>query len=284
MFWFQVVAFAYDLLRLEEKLILKALRDRGVSVEILNVQRTPLTIDGYVGDVALIRPISMYRAAYAAAVFEACGAFTVNSSSTILLSGDKVLCYSALARNGLPIPNTVVALAGEAAEAALMEARLPVIDKPAIGSWGRMVSLITNREAAKLVVEHREAMASPQLKVHVIQEYVEKPGRDIRVLVLNGRALGAIYRIQENGDWRTNIARGAKAEKAPLTSEMEELAIKAARAVNGFFVSVDLIEHPDRGLLVLEVNGIPEFKGFMKATGLDVAKLLVEEVMEVYRR
>jgi len=136
-----------------------------------------------------------------------------------------------------------------------------------IGSWGRLLAKVTDRAAAEALLEHKEVLGGFQHQLFYIQEYVEKPGRDIRVFVVGERAIAAIYR--RSAHWITNTARGGQAENCPLTEEVARLSVKAAEAVGGGVVAVDLFES-ERGLLVNEVNHTMEFKNSVHTTGVDI--------------
>ena len=158
----------------------------------------------------------------------------------------------------------------------------PLVVKPIQGSWGRLQALVNDKEALRGILEYREAMPSPQFKVHYLQEFIKKPQRDIRVFVVGDRVPVAIYRISQN--WRTNTALGGKAERAELNSELEELALKAAKAVGGGVLGVDVVEDPERGYLVIEVNSNVDFKNTYRVTGHDLGKDIVEYAIELARR
>ncbi|ALU11408.1 30S ribosomal protein S6 modification protein [Ignicoccus islandicus DSM 13165] len=285
MSWFQfVVKVYYDMPRVEEKRLMKALEDEGFEVKPFNVTREPLPIGGVEDHIALIRAVSMFRSLYTAAVLEANGITPINSSFTIIYSGDKILTYSVLAANSIPIPKTVISLNGDSTIKAYLQIGFPLVDKPPIGSWGRLVSLIRDWHEANIVIEHRSMMNNPQMKAHIVQEYVEMPEhRDIRCFVVGGNCLGCIYRIPKEGEWRSNVALGADVVKLDESTEACELAVKAAEALKGEVVSIDLFERKD-GLVVNEVNGVPEFKGFMRATGIDVAKEVAKYVKEKLKK
>ncbi len=273
------VTLVYDYLRQEEKLLLNELRGVGLEVATLPATERPLKMGGKPEtDVAVIRTTSMFNGLYAAAAFESMGVRSVNQFRTILYSGDKALTYALLARAGIPMPETYIALGSRAVFEAAKLLGYPLVDKPPIGSWGRLVSLVYDDFNLVTVVEHREAMCNRQMRIHLVQEYVETGNRDIRCLVLGGRLLGCIYRIAREGEWRSNVALGGRTEVAEVTPELEEIALKAAAVVEGDFVSIDIFEHPEKGYVVNEVNGTPEFKGFMRATGMNVPRLLAEYV------
>ncbi|MCS7143156.1 MAG: lysine biosynthesis protein LysX [Aigarchaeota archaeon] len=277
------VELLYDYPRLEEKLIMERLKRYDMRVMMTNVNNRPLQLGEKASDISLIRTISMYKAIYAAAVRESGGTYTVNNSETILLCGDKILTLSRIKKVGLNIPRSVVAMGKESAEAAQKSFKKPFVDKPPIGSWGRLVTLISDPIVWRSILEHREMLSSQQLRVHILQDYIEGEGRDIRAIVVGENVLGAIYRVSTAGEWRSNIALGSKPAYKKMDPELKEAIIKAAEVVNGAFVSVDLLEG-DGTYYVNEVNGVPEFKGFMEATGIDVADEVAKFVRSEVRK
>lgn len=274
--------------RTEEKRIFAALERRGVRYEHVDTRRFHAELAGSLPyEAALAREISQTRALYAARLLEGAGVATVNSAAVIATCGDKLLTTAALARAGVRTPRTAVALAPEAGLAAMERLGFPVVVKPLAGSWGRLAAVIRDPETARTVLEHRAALPSPQQHVLYVQELIDKPDRDIRVIVAGGEVLGAIYR--RSADWRTNVARDAVAEPCPLTPSMVSMAAGAAAAVcdaaaipaGQAVLGVDLVEDPDGRLYVLEVNHTVEFQGFQAAHGdrLDVAGAIVDHLL-----
>lgn len=276
------VEVIYDVPRIEEKLILKALKELGLKPALTSVKEKPLQFDEGASKVCMIRPVSMYRAAYSAAVRESSGCTAINSSSSILCCGDKILTLSKLVHAGLRVPRSIIAMSLQSAEKAYKMVGMPLIDKPPIGGWGRLVSLVNDEMTGRNVLEHREMMTSQQLRIHIVQEYIRTPGRDIRGIVLDGELLGTMYRYRQANDWRSNVALGAKVVGFKPSEELSELCIKAAEVIGGTFVSVDMLEGED-GYLINEVNGVPEFKAFMRATRKDVAMSLARYVLRVLK-
>ncbi len=184
-----------------------------------------------------------------------------------------------LAKAGLPQPHNMTAFTPEAALAAIETFGYPVVLKPVVGSWGRLLAKINDRDAAEAVLEHKATLGSVQHSVFYIQEYIEKPGRDIRAIVIGDRVLTAMYRKSEH--WITNTARGGEGELCPITPEIESLCLGAAKAVGGGVLAVDLIEHSERGYLVNEINHTMEFHTMQPVSGIDIADEIVNYVMEV---
>ncbi|MCD6312430.1 MAG: lysine biosynthesis protein LysX [Thaumarchaeota archaeon] len=276
------VELIFDVPRLEEKLILEELKKAELNLQLTNVKYHPLLWGDKPAEISLIRTISMQRAAYSASIREAAGARAINSLKAILIAGDKILTLSELWRAGISFPKSVVALNGEAAEKAGELIGFPIIDKPPIGSWGRLVALVKDLQSFKSIIEHRELYQSQALKTHLIQRYVNGGCRDLRILVLGEEVLGAVQRIATNGDWRSNVARGGLVKEAEVDEELRELALKVSSVIGGEFLAVDFFEE-DGSYLVNEVNGVPEFKGFMEATRKNVPRKLVEYLKKILK-
>jgi [lysine-biosynthesis-protein LysW]--L-2-aminoadipate ligase len=266
--------------RVEEKALFEALRRRAIPFERVDEDLVQLPIGVRTGypDVVLDRSIHHGRSLYALTLLNAVGVPTVNRGRVARICGDKILTSAALARAGLPVPKTVVTFTREAALAAIETMGYPVVLKPMVGSWGRLLAKINDRDAAEAVLEHKETLGSYQHGIFYIQEFVNKPERDIRAIVIGDRTIGAIYRRSEH--WITNTARSGKAFPCDVTPDLDLLCRKAAAAVGGGFLSVDLLEH-ERGILVNELNYTPEFHGFMDATGIDVANEVIDYVQKV---
>ena len=266
--------------RVEEKALFEALRRRHIPFERLDEDRIKFSIgNGFPHPgVVLDRSIHHGRSLYALTLLNVARVPTVNRAKVARICGDKILTTAALARAGLPVPKTVVTFTREAALEAIEAMGYPVVLKPMVGSWGRLLAKINDRDAAEAVLEHKETLGSYQHGIFYIQEYVNKPQRDIRAIVVGNQTIGAIYRSSDH--WITNTARNGTASVCEVTPEIDELSQKAAAAVGGGFLSVDLLEHPD-GLLVNELNYTPEFHGFMAATGIPVADHVIDYVQQV---
>jgi [lysine-biosynthesis-protein LysW]---L-2-aminoadipate ligase len=229
----------------------------------------------------LQRCVSHYRNLYSTAALEAAGHSMINSLSTAWHSSDKLLCTLALKKAGVPTPDTRVAFTEEGVARALRDLGYPAVLKPVVGSWGRLSALLKDEDFAKAIIEDREYM-HPSYQVYYLQEYVKRPPRDIRTFVIDDRTVAGIYRTS-SGDWRTNTARGGKAEPCKITNEIDDISVKAARAVEGRFVGVDLMESQD-GLVCHEVNGTTEFKNSVPATGIDIPGLAVDYLASLDKR
>lgn len=263
------IALLTSRLRGDDKRILVALERHGLPVRHADPRRFALAATAAAPwPLVLNREISASRARHAAHTLEAAGATVLNSAAATDVCADKWLTTLALRRDGVPTPRTTLALTPEAALDELDRFGYPAVLKPLTGSWGRQVSLLREPDAARAVLEHRAALPNPEAHLIYLQEYVEKPGRDIRVVVLGGRAVAAAYRI--SSDWRCNVALGARSVACPIGPELAKTAIAAAAAVGTELAGVDLVEGADGELLVLEVNHNVELAGVQQAAGDDV--------------
>ena len=280
-----MLAILYDRIRPDERMLFERAEALGLPYKKVYVPALPMVLgerpEALVGvTVALERCVSQSRGLAAARYLTALGIPVVNRPEVIEACGDKWATSVALAKAGLPQPKTALATDREEA-LRLMEAfGYPVVLKPVIGSWGRLLAKVTDRAAAEALLEHKEVLGGFQHQLFYIQEYVEKPGRDIRVFVVGERAIAAIYR--RSAHWITNTARGGQAENCPLTEEIARLSVGAAEAVGGGVVAVDLFES-ERGLLVNEVNHTMEFKNSVHTTGVDIPGEILRYAWEVAR-
>lgn len=253
--------------RTDEKRIMAALDRRGVDCAYVDTRN----LWGFLGrsdrrsGVVLNREIGQARAQYAATLLEQAGDRVINSARAIELCGDKWRTSVALEQAGVPTPRTALALTPDAAMEAFDAIGYPAVVKPLTGSWGRLVTLVPNREVAATVMEYVAALPGPASHIVYVQQLVAKPDRDIRVITIGGAPIGAVYRRSDQ--WRTNVARGGTTELCPLTDEIAKLASAAAHAVGADIAGVDLIEDSDSRLTVLEVNHGVEFSGFQAVWG-----------------
>ena len=199
---------------------------------------------------------------------------TINTAAVAEACGDKLTTSTLLAKAGLPQPRNVVAFTPEAALEALEELGYPAVVKPVVGSWGRLLAKVNDRDAAEAIFEHKATLGSSQHQIFYVQEYIAKPGRDLRAVVIGDRVLTAMYRKSEH--WITNTARGGEGELCPITPEIESLCLGAARAMGGGVLAIDLIEHLERGYLINEVNHTMEFHTMQPLSGIDIAGEIVE--------
>lgn len=277
------IGVLYSRVRVEEKWIFGAMEKRGIDYERLDDRAISFDLENPAPwrafDAVLERSISYTSGLYALRMLNAFGVPTVNTAAVAEICGDKLTTSAMLAKAGLPQPHNATAFTPEAALEAIEAFGYPVVLKPVVGSWGRLLAKINDRDAAEAVLEHKATLGSVQHSVFYIQEYIEKPGRDIRAIVIGDRVLTAMYRKSEH--WITNTARGGEGELCPITPEIEDLCLRAAAAVGGGVLAVDLIEHPERGYLVNEINHTMEFHTMQPVSGIDIADEIVAYVMGV---
>ncbi|OGS48851.1 MAG: lysine biosynthesis enzyme LysX [Euryarchaeota archaeon RBG_16_68_13] len=278
------IGLLYTQVRQDERLLLEAARRSGDEIVRLRDADLVLSLqgDGLDVDAVLNRCMSHSRSLYCARFLEHHGFPVVNASGVIGTCGDKALTSVALAAAGVPTPRTLVAFSPEAALRAIESIGYPAVLKPVVGSWGRLVSKVSNREQAEQLLEHKATLGHYMHHIFYVQEYVDKPSYDIRSHVIGDRVTSAIRR--ESSSWITNAARGAVCTSLPVTRQIEELSLAATRAVGGGVLGVDLMPDREGRLFVHEVNHTMEFKASVAATGFDLPGAILAHVREVARR
>jgi [lysine-biosynthesis-protein LysW]--L-2-aminoadipate ligase len=272
--------------RVEEKWIFEALDKRGIDYDKIDDRSVhfDLADPGHWRDydVVLERSLSYTSGLYATRVLNAWGIPTVNMANVAQTCGDKLVTTTTLYKAGIPQPKVWLAFTPEAAIETIDRVGYPVVLKPVVGSWGRLLSKINDRDAAETILEHKETLGSVQHQIFYIQEYITKPGRDIRSFVIGDRTVCAIYRSSEH--WITNTARGGKAEVCPVTPEIHEISMAASKAVGGGVVAIDILEDPHRGFLINEVNHTMEFHSTVPLTGVDIPGMIVDYALELAKK
>ncbi len=274
------IGLLHSLIRKEEKLLIDAFRARSIEPVLIDDRKLIFSpgSDVFHLDALLERCINHSRALHALRLFESAGVRCINTSQVALVCGDKLLTTDALNRHGVSQPRVKIAFTEASALAAIEELGYPVVLKPAVGSWGRLLAKVNDRDAAEAILEHKTILGSYHHSIFYIQEYIEKQGRDIRSFVIGDECVAAIYRSSDH--WITNTARGGVAENCPVTDELRDISLRAARAVGGGIVAIDLFE-TNAGYLVNEVNYTMEFKNSIETTGVDIPARIVDYVILV---
>jgi [lysine-biosynthesis-protein LysW]--L-2-aminoadipate ligase len=269
-------------IRVEERLLIDALRQRAIAFDIVDDGELLLDLSypderwrEY--DAVLCRSMSQSRGLAMLHVLEHWGVRVYNPATVTATCNDKLLTTLALLRAGIPTPHTMLAFDSQVAIKGMDMLSYPVVLKPTSGSWGRLLARINDHDAAEAVLEHRETLGSYQHHIHYIQEYIAKPQRDIRAFVVGERTICAIYRTSEH--WVTNTARGAVASNCPVTPELDSLCVRAAQAVGGGILAIDVLEDERRGLLVNEINATMEFRNSIAPTGVDIPNAMLDYVL-----
>ena len=272
----------YDTIRLEEKLLIESAKKNEINLEMVDCKKLSVDLNEKKSfdSPVLQRCVSYYRNLHSTAAIEGQGVKVVNCLNTGIFAGNKLFTHMLLQKSGVPTPNATVAFSKDAAMNALDRNGFPKIIKPTVGSWGRMVSKINDMDSAEGIIEGREAMY-PIHQVHFLEEFVERPPRDIRAIVIGDTVPAAIYRNSGDGNWKTNTHLGGSAETCKITNELEEICLKAKNAVQGEIVGVDLMESNEKGLVVHEINNTTEFRNVVRVTGVDIPKLMLEYVKEL---
>jgi [lysine-biosynthesis-protein LysW]--L-2-aminoadipate ligase len=274
----RALSILYDNIRWEEKALYEAAKKNGVNVENVDCKNLILHLDDSMklsGKTILQRCVSYFKSLHSTAALEGLGARVINPLRAASLCGNKLFAHMELRKAGLATPRAVSAFSEESAQAALEQFGYPSVIKPTIGSWGRLIALLRDREAARAVIEDREHMF-PLYQIYFFEEFVERPPRDIRAIVIGEQVVAAIYRYSGEGEWKTNMALGGRAEICPVTKELEDICLKATSVLGAQVAGVDLMESKADGLLVHEVNNTTEFKNTVRVTEVDIPSLMID--------
>jgi len=275
---------AYDLLRWEEKNLIQEARKLGHNVTPIytkdfyyfyDQQQEPL--GDY--DIVIQRNTSHARAVTTSAIFENLNYKIVNDSFSLIKCENKLYSLSLLSGHGIKVPRTLVAFTKEKAIEIANKLGYPVVIKPVEGSWGRMVAKAVDEDTLRNFLEYQEYTTLQFRYVYLVQEFVKKPDRDIRIFTIGDEAPVGIYRINSK-NWKTNTALGAKAEPLKIDDELRDLALKVKDIIGGFFLGIDVFEDPERGYVVNEVNGVPEYKNTVRVNNFNVSEYLVKKLEE----
>ena len=278
------VGFLHSIIRKEEKLLLAELRDRK-DIELVKIddrqQFFDLHKNSFDIDVLIERSVNHSRALHTLKIFQDHGVPTVNTPEVAEVCGSKFLTTQALIKAGIRTPRCFLAFTPESALEAMDRLGYPCVIKPTTGSWGRLISKVNDRDAAEAILEHKQILGSYHHSIFYIQEYVEKKGKDIRSFVVGDECIAAIYRHADH--WITNTARGGSTTNCPITDELREISVQAAKACGGGVVAADVFE-TDQGLSINEVNYTMEFRNSIDVTGVNIPGKIVDYVLEVGRK
>jgi len=282
------IGLVFDRIRWEEKVLIEKSKKKGLNIIPINAKKLYLNVQSkenfkaIFGEIVLQRCISYFRGLHITAFFESKGIDVINPLKVAQICGNKVLGTLALVESGVPTPQTYIAFSPEGVSKTLEEIGYPAVLKPIIGSWGRLIAPLKDKDSTEALIESREILNNPLHKIYYIQEMVSRPQRDIRTVIVGDRVIASIYRYSAE-DWRTNVARGGRTEICPLTKELEDVVLKAAKAVGGGILGVDAMESP-KGVLVHEINNTVEFKGAMTAGANDIPEKILNYVIKSVRR
>ena len=276
----QKICIVFDRLRTEEKLLQKNAEELGYETSMIDAKITSFDTDSEqenyeFGDVVLERCVSYYRGLHFTACLEFMDIPVINKFDVANTCGNKMITSMLLKKNNIPTPKTYFSFSAETALENFENVGYPLVIKPIIGSWGRSVMPIKDKDTAEAVVENRQVTDGPQDRIYYLQEMIDRPPRDIRVITVGDQAVSAMYR-KSSGGFKTNIALGADAELCEITKEIEDLCEKTSKAVGGGILGIDLMEDKKRGLVVHEVNNTVEFKGLVKVSKKNIPKEMID--------
>lgn len=204
------------------------------------------------------------------------GTRIINHPSAIEKAVDKYHALTILEEKGVPVPRTIVAEDPRLAQEAFDELSGDIVVKPIFGSRGIGITRITDREVAgrifRTLAFHHHVL--------YLQEFIPHGTRDIRAFVIGDRIVAAMYRVGKS--WKTNVSQGAEAIGLKPSSEVEALAVKAARTIGCEVAGVDILEG-DGGLVINEVNSQPGFRGLQSTTKVDLARKIVDYMIDQIR-
>ena len=276
----QKICIVFDRLRTEEKLLQKKAEELGYDISMIDAKITSFDTDSKrenyeFGDVVLERCVSYYRGLHFTACLEFMDIPVINKFDVANTCGNKMITSMLLKKKNIPTPKTYFSFTAEAALENFEKIGYPLVIKPIIGSWGRSVMPIKDKDTAEAVIENRQVTDGPQDRIYYLQEMIDRPPRDIRVITVGDQAISAMYR-KSSGGFKTNIALGADPELCEITKEIEDLCEKTSKAVGGGILGIDLMEDKEKGLVVHEVNNTVEFKGLVKVSKKNIPKEMID--------
>jgi len=282
------VCVVFDRLRAEEKMLQKEASDLGHDAVMLDAKITQVNTDSKrddfdLGDVVLERCVSYFRGLHFTACLEFMDVPVLNKFDVARTCGNKMFMTLLLQKNNVPTPKTYFSFSSQAALENLEKVGYPLVIKPVIGSWGRGVLPLKDRDTVDAIFEIRELTDSPHDRIYYLQEMVKRPPRDIRVITIGDEPVAAMYR-KSSGGFKTNIALGADPEICEITKEIEDAAVKASKAMGGGILGIDMMEDEDKGIVVHEVNNTVEFKGLSRVATRNIPKEMVEFALNYVRK
>jgi len=277
----------FDNIRWEEKSIIEKAKQTQIDLKPIDCKDLVLFLNEdskrFKDKVILQRCISYFRSLHSTAGLEGLGARMINLLYTSFMCGNKLISHIELQKNGIQTPNAICAFNTTSSIEAAKKFGYPLVIKPTVGSWGRLIGLLNDEEAVKAVLEDREHMF-PIYHINYFEEFIKRPPRDIRAIVIGDEVVAAIYRYSGNNEWKTNMALGGHASPCPITTELEEICIKSSKIFKGDIVGVDLMESEKYGLVVHEVNNTTEFKNTVRVTGVDIPGLIVDYMVNILKK
>jgi [lysine-biosynthesis-protein LysW]--L-2-aminoadipate ligase len=283
------VCVIYDKIRFEERILHNKIKEKGFTSNLVDGKSLVFNTnsekeDFELGDIIFQREISHYRGLYITSCLESLGFKVINPFSVSEVCGNKLLTSLALVKHHVPTPNTSFAFSSSSALQLMDKLGYPLVVKPLVGSWGRGVYLIKDRSAAEILIDSREEIGSPLSRIYYIQEKIDRPPRDIRCIVIAENIVASIYRNAAENEWLTNVAIGGTTEQVQMNPELEEITLRAAKAVGGGILGIDLMEDTKRGYLVHEINNTVEFRGASMVSTQDIPAAMIDYLVHECRK
>jgi [lysine-biosynthesis-protein LysW]--L-2-aminoadipate ligase len=280
------ICIIYDKIRFEEKKIYNKIKEKGFYATLVDGKSLVFDTesskhDEVFGDIILQRVISHYRGLHLTYCLEQTGLSVVNSFNVSEICGNKLITSMVLKKNNVPTPKTTLAFSTESARECMKNLGYPLVVKPIIGSWGRGIYQIKDQSMAEMLLETRQDNDNSFSRIYYFQELIDRPSRDIRCIVVGDEIVASVYRHSSENEWRTNVAMGGRTEEAPLTSELQEIVLKASKAIGSGILGVDLMEDRERGYLVHEVNNTVEFRGASAVCKSDIAGAMTDYLVRM---
>ncbi len=271
----------HSTIRADEKLLLKAAKDRRIEVRLVDIRRQRFDLSYQADfDIALERSVSTSQGFYAASFLESLKISVINSTDVARVCQDKFLTSLTLWQAQVPTPRFALVFSlDQALEFIESIGGFPVVIKPTVGSWGRLMAKINDRQALEAIIEHKQFLGSVYQKSLYFQEYIDKPQRDIRAFVIDHKVIAAIYR--RSSHWITNTARGGQASNCPIDKDLATICQKASRAVGGGILAMDVFE-TSNGYLINEINHTMEFKNSQEPTGVNISGAIIDYCLSFY--
>ena len=280
------ICIIYDKLRFEEKKIYSKIKEKGLDATLVDGKSVIFDtesgkLDAIFGDIIFQRMISYNRGLHLTYCLEQLGLPVINSFKVSEICGNKLITSMILKKNNVPTPKTTFAFSTDSARECMKNLGYPLVVKPIIGSWGRGVYQIKDQSMAEMLLDTRQDNDNSFSRIYYFQELIDRPTRDIRCIVIGDEITASVYRYSSENEWRTNVAVGGRTEEAPMTSELQEIVLRASNAVGGGILGVDLMEDKERGYLVHEVNNTVEFRGASAVSKSDIAGSMTDYLVKM---
>lgn len=266
-------------IRMDEKALIAEANLRGVEVVPLDNKALVFELEHRHLDLDMVleRCADHHRAVYALTVLESWGIPTVNSQAVVEIYGNRLLTSLVLKEKDVPMPEIRVAFTPDSALEAMEDLGYPVVLKPVEGPEGQLISRIQDKYTARTVLEHKRILGAYHHSIFFIQKYIEMPGYDIRAYVVGDQTVAAVSVLTDH--WISPISDGGLVADYPVSEALNELAVRAAQAVGGGIMTVDLIQTKD-AWYVVDIGPASGLTEASKVTGVNISGHLMDYVLK----